>query len=244
MQNRPTVLIVDDDPGVLQSLQRLLQLNGYHVETFSSATAMLASKPPTGPCCAIVDLKMPGRSGLELQLLLAQTRPGLPVIFITGYGDIPEAVQAIRAGAADFLTKPIEERKLLDAVKRALALEQRLRRQQQERASYLTRFDTLTPREKQVCALVVEGKLNKQIAAELGTCEKTVKVHRGRVMKKMKVESLAELVRVCMKIRSPGRQEEQPATANVTAKAGDTSPRSLPKGPLDHGPTSHRTRTS
>lgn len=244
MQNRATIIIVDDDPGVLQSLQRLLQLNGYYVQTFSSPTAMLAHKLPNGPSCAIVDLKMPGRSGLDLQLLLAQTRPGLPVIFITGFGDIPEAVQAIRAGAADFLTKPIEERKLLDAVKRALAQEQRLRRQQQERTSYLTRFDTLTPREKQVCALVVEGKLNKQIASELGTCEKTVKVHRGRVMKKMKVESLAELVRVCMKLRTSGRQEEQPAPSSVAAKAGAMSSRSVHKTPLDHGPTSHRTTTS
>lgn len=217
MLNRATILIVDDDVSIRESLQRLLQLNGYAVETFNSAVSMLAYRLPSGPCCAIIDVKMPGRTGLDLQRSLAQTRPGLPVIFITGYAVIPEAVQAIKAGAADFLTKPIEERRLLDAIKRALLLEQRARHEQEQVNLYLAQFDTLTAREQEVCGLVVAGKLNKQIAADLGTCEKTVKVHRGRVMKKMKVESVAELVRAYVKIATK-RRDPQPTAPSAAAE--------------------------
>lgn len=229
LRNKVTVLIVDDDPKVLRSLQRLLELNGYFVQTFNSSDALLSYTLPDSPCCAVVDVQMPGLSGFELQSKLVKKWPGLPVIFITGFGDIPKAVAAIRGGAADFLTKPVEEKKLLETIKRALAQEERHRVEHEELASYRSRFESLTAREKQVCALVVEGKLNKQIAAELGAAEKTIKVHRGRVMKKMKVQSLAELVRVVMKVADPAaaHTEEkgpQPSTPQADSKrAGPSS---------------------
>ena len=226
IRERETILIVDDDSRVLRSLQRLLQISGYRVQTFPSANSILSSPFPSGSCCAIVDMHMPGLTGLELQASLAKKRPGIPVIFITGYGDIPRTVQAMKAGATDFLTKPIEESRLLDAVKRALLQEQQIRLRQQERTNYRNRFDTLTPREKDVCALVVEGKLNKQIAAELGTCEKTVKVHRGRAMKKMQVQSLAELVQIMVKIG--GTNPSGPVVKKLPEIAPNLAPASRP----------------
>lgn len=202
MSPKGTVLIVDDDPRVLQSLQTLLRIRGYQVQTYIFARAILTASIPTDACCAIIDMQMPGLSGFELHALLLRKRPGTPVIFITGYGDIPKAVQAMKAGAVDFLTKPVEERKLLEAVRRALYQDHQARLEQQALAEFRKRFNTLTPREKDVCTRVAEGKLNKQIAAELGTCEKTVKVHRGRVMKKMRVDSVADLVRIMLRIGS------------------------------------------
>jgi len=213
MRNSGMILVVDDDLKLLDSLGRLLRLNGYSVQTFGSSASILSYGLPNSPCCALVDVRMPGFSGVELQSWLARTRPELPVILMTAYGDIPQAVQAIRAGAADFLTKPIEERRLLHAVKRAFAQEQRLRLEQETRVVYEKRFATLSPREKEVCAFVVEGKLNKQIAGELGTCEKTVKVHRGRVMKKMKVQSVAELVKAVLKLRTAAPPVRTPMPA-------------------------------
>jgi FixJ family two-component response regulator len=162
---------------------------------------------------------MPDLTGMELLSLIVKKRPGLPIVFISGYGDIPQAVNAMRAGATDFLTKPIEEKTLLDVVKQALIQEQKVRRDRREGIVYRSRFDSLSNREKEVCALVVEGRLNKQIAAELGISEKTVKVHRGRVMKKVGVESLAELVRVVVKnggagIVKPAPLPFHPASVN------------------------------
>ena len=198
--DKPTVLIVDDDPKILASLQRLLELSDYSVRTFTSSSEILGSPLPEGPCCAVIDLQMPKVTGLQLHSLLMKRRPGLPVIFVSGYGDIPKAVHAMRAGAADFLVKPIEEQKLLDVIKRALVQEQQFRIDRDERMTCRNRFNSLTMREREVCGLVARGKLNKQIAAELGISEKTVKVHRGRVMKKMDVQSVAELVRVVVKL--------------------------------------------
>jgi FixJ family two-component response regulator len=198
---KPTVLIVDDDPKALEALRHLLEINDYRVETFSSSSALLNSPIEDGvPYCAIVSAQMPRITGLQLQPRLVKKRPGLPLIFLSDDGDISKAVCAMRAGATDFLVKPIEEQKLLDVVKRAFVLEKRIRLEREERVNCRNRFDSLTLREKEVCAFVAQGKLNKQIAAELGICEKTVKVHRGRVMKKMGVESVAELVRVVVKL--------------------------------------------
>ena len=198
---KPTILSVDDDPRVLDGLRHLLELNDYRVETFSSSGALLnRTLGEDVACCAIVNAQMPRITGLQLQALLAKKQPGLPVIFLSGDGDISKAVCAMRAGATDFLVKPIEEQKLLDVVKRAFVLEKRFRLEREERAICRNRFNSLTLREKEVCAFVAEGKLNKQIAADLGICEKTVKVHRGRVMKKMEVESVAELVRIVVKL--------------------------------------------
>ena len=198
---KPTVLIVDDDPKALDGLRHLLEINDYRVETFSSSSALLNSTiGDDAAYCAIVNAQMPGITGLQLQSLLVKKRPGLPLIFLSDDGDISEAVCAMRAGATDFLVKPIEEQKLLDVVKRAFVLEKRIRLERGERVICRNRFNSLTLREKEVCAFVAQGKLNKQIAAELGICEKTVKVHRGRVMKKMEVASVAELVRIVVKL--------------------------------------------
>ena len=216
---RPTILIVDDDPAVLTGLEGLLSLYGYHVVTFVSSNAVLEYDFPAGPCCAIVNMQMPGLAGPQIQALLLRRRAGLPVIFLSDRGDVPTAVQAMKCGAADYLTKPIEEKRLLEVLGRVLKQEQQFRGEEEEKAIYQERFNSLTTREKQVCQLVVEGKLNKQIAADLGTCEKTVKVHRGRVMRKMRVGSLAHLVRVVVTL-----QGETPA-----ASGGKTSATTLLK---------------
>ena len=200
-EQKPTVLIVDDDPRILDGFRHLLELNGFRVQTFSSSSALLNNLLEDDvPYCAIVSAQMPRITGLQLQSLLVKKRSGLPVIFVSGEGDISKAVCAMRAGAADFLVKPIEEQKLLDVVKRAFVLEKRSRLEREESVICHNRFNSLTLREKEVCAFVAQGKLNKQIAAELGICEKTVKVHRGRVMRKMEVESVAELVRIVVKL--------------------------------------------
>jgi FixJ family two-component response regulator len=187
----------------MDSVERLLQLHGYSVRTFASTGSFLSYRLPSTPCCAIIDAEMPDCTARELQTWVTRTRPGLPIIQLTEHGNIPQAVQAIKDGAVDFLTKPIDDRGLIYSIQRAFVEEERLRPEREERALYEKRLATLTPREKEVCGLVVEGKLNKQIAAELGTCEKTVKVHRARVMRKMSVQSLPELVRVILKVSPP-----------------------------------------
>jgi FixJ family two-component response regulator len=192
---RASVTIVDDDVLVLKSLDRLFQSAGFDVEVFSSPHDFLEKRGANAAGCIVMDLSMPGLTGLDLQQALFATRDARPVVFISGHGDVPASVQAMKAGAIDFLTKPVDAAKLLGAVRIALDKDRAARGQRAEQAAITARLGTLTPREREVLAGVVAGKLNKQIAAELGTAEKTIKVHRARMMRKMQVDSLAELVR-------------------------------------------------
>jgi len=196
MNELPTVFLVDDDVSVLRSVERLLRSGGYNVNAYRSARGFLADfQRPEQPCCLVLDIAMPKLSGIELQDRLAEKQLDLPIIFITGHGDVPTTVRAMKSGAVDFLTKPFEEGELLQAVRQALYKDRMKRRERVERSQIMVQVDSLTIRENQVLRLVVTGMLNKQIAATLGTCEKTIKVHRGRVMRKMNVQSVAELVR-------------------------------------------------
>ena len=190
----PTVFVVDDDEALCEALQWLLESAALRVEAFHSAEAFLDAYDPQRPGCLVLDLRMRGMNGLDLQARLARDDLALPVIIITGHGDIPMAVRAMKGGAVDFLEKPFNEQQLLDAVHAALARDARMREARLKRAAVLRRIEQLTPRERDVFALVVNGKMNKQIAVELGITEVTVKVHRGRVMTKMGADSLAELV--------------------------------------------------
>ncbi len=192
----PTVFVVDDYAPVRSSISRLLRAAGFAVAAFASAEQFLAQYDPHMPGCLILDLAMPTTDGLELQRLLAKTGSVLPIIFLTGEGDIPKSVRAMKQGASDFLTKPVNDEDLLAAVRVAIEKDRALRREQAELSEVRTRLATLTPREREVLEYVVTGKLNKQIADDLGTVEQTVKVHRARVMQKMRVQSVAELVRL------------------------------------------------
>jgi FixJ family two-component response regulator len=202
------VSVIDDDALVLRSLDRLLQSAGFSVQTFSSAREFLDQRGADSPGCILVDLSMPGLSGLELQRALVQRGDARPVIFLTGQGDIPSTVEAMKAGAVDFLTKPCDEARLISAVSGALEKDRAGRQAQAERHSLDERVASLTPREREVLKRVVAGRLNKQIAAELGTAEKTVKVHRARMMRKMQFDSLAELVRAWT-VSRPSVQTDQ-----------------------------------
>jgi len=190
------VFVVDDDPSVRKSLTRLIAAAGYAVETFASAHEFLQRAPAMGPCCLVLDVRMPGITGLELQKMLAQAIHRIPIIFITGHGDVSMSVTAMKAGAHDFLTKPFAGKDLLGAIERAVAKDTQDLGTEGHTAEIRARVATLTPREREVFALVVAGKLNKQIASELGIGEGTVKVHRARVMDKMRAGSVAELVRL------------------------------------------------
>jgi len=191
----PCVSVVDDDDLVLRSLERLLKSGGYAVRTFPSPQEFLAQRP-AGPGCLVADMAMPGLNGLELQQRLASSGDPCPVVFLSGQSDIPTSVQAMKSGAVDFLTKPVVREKLLESVRAALARDALQRAEREQRHSLAGRFAMLTPREREVLDLVVAGMLNKQIAARLGTAEKTVKVHRARAMRKMGAGSVAELVRL------------------------------------------------
>ena len=191
-----TVFLVDDDASVRKATARLLRSAGLHIEMFATALEFLERGRPNTPGCLVLDVRMPGLTGLELQAELAKHDMELPIVFISGYGDVPTSVEAMKKGAIDFLLKPFNDHDLVDAVRRAIEVDARSRHERAERAEIQHRFDLLTPREREVLALVVTGMLNKQIGSQLGTSEKTVKVHRGRVMKKMQAGSVAELVRL------------------------------------------------
>ena len=194
------VLVLDDDPAVGESIADLLRSADLASEVFTSPHEFLRHPRPAAPACLILDVQLAGLSGLDLQGDLAKGDPPLPIIFISGHGTIPMSVRAMKRGAVEFLTKPFDAEELLAAVRQALGQDRLARQQHEELAGPRARFDTLTPREREVFALVVTGRLNKQIAADLGCSEQTVKVHRGRVMRKLAVGSVAELVRVAQRV--------------------------------------------
>jgi FixJ family two-component response regulator len=196
----PTIFVVDDDPAVLKSLGRLLRSAGLHVETCNSPQDFLARHNPALPGCLVLDVAMPGLNGLEVQQALAAIGDERPIVFLTGHGDIPTSVEAMKRGAVDFLTKPVNAEDLLKAIHSAIVKDSVRRLERDEVEEFKQRLATLTPREREVLPYVISGRLNKQIAGELGTAEKTIKVHRGRVMEKMKVQSVAELVRLAERL--------------------------------------------
>lgn len=193
-RDQPTVFVLDDDRQVRKALARVLRSAGHIVEMFASAREFLEREALDRPGCLVSDLLLPEVDGLELFAMLRSSRRGMPIVFISGYGDVPTSVHAMKAGAVDFLTKPVDDTELLGAVERAIARDAELRRERAEHEELGSRFATLTRREREVFALVVQGLLNKQIAGRLGTTEQTVKVHRGRVMQKIGVGSVAQLV--------------------------------------------------
>lgn len=212
-----TVLVVDDDASIRAALGRLFASAGRPAETFGTLGELLQSGRVSGPGCLLLDVRMPGIGGLELYDLLRQVGCAMPAVFMTGYGDVPTSVRAMKSGAVDFLPKPFADDEILDAVDRAIELDARSRRARAEHEALEARFATLTPRERDVFELVVTGLLNKQIASRLGTTEKTVKVHRGRVMQKMQVGSLAELVHVARRLEVDGGATPAAVAAPVVA---------------------------
>src|SRR6266853_2144550 len=205
----PTVFVVDDDAALRKALSRLLRSAGIGVAAFASPTEFLAQYDPATPGCLVLDIAMPGFNGLQLQTTLGEKRSILPIVFLTGHGDVSKSVQAMKHGAFDFLTKPVKDKDLLTAVRAAIERDAVVRQEQAKLSEICARLDTLTPREREVLEHVVAGKLNKQIASDLGITEATVKMHRARVMTKMKVQGVADLVRLAEICGIKGRIETE-----------------------------------
>jgi FixJ family two-component response regulator len=200
-EDQPVVVIIDDDPDIRDALKDLLETVDLPTALFATASEFLASKRPQGPCCIVADVRLPGLSGLDFQQELARENIPIPIIFITGYGDIPMSVQAMKAGAVEFLTKPLRDQDLLHAIQAALRRDRARLEDERKVVDLRTRQESLTARERQVMALLVAGRVNKQIAAEIAISEVTVRLHRGQIMRKMRASSLADLIRIADKIK-------------------------------------------
>lgn len=205
-EEQPIVYVIDDDQAVRDAVRSLIRSVGLRVELFRSPLEFLQHERPDVPSCLVLDVRFPGRSGLDFQRELAEAKIHIPIIFVTGHGDIAMSVRAMKAGAVEFLTKPFRDQDLLDSIQVALERNRARLEQETEIASLRSRFESLTPREREVLSLVVSGKLNKQIAAEIGTSEAAVKVHRSQLMRKLGADSLPELVRIAERIGIPARR--------------------------------------